>query len=179
MGVSRLRQLAGYVAVSADADLGGYPCDGQGVTLNHASLVDQGRVGTPVSREAAMAAGEGKMMSWFWRNIPLMVLVVCCWAGIPLWHVLTRWDAELKVKHADVGARAVAAPVWVQPAPAGCRKPATGPAASEQHLGLGAHRSSSSARRRSLTAPLRIVTGDARGDDPALPGLLRQFRLGG
>lgn len=63
-----------------------------------------------------MAAGR-KMMNWFWLNIPLMVLFVCCRAGIPLWHVLTRWDAELKAKHAEV-ARAVAVPVLVQPAPA-------------------------------------------------------------
>jgi pimeloyl-ACP methyl ester carboxylesterase len=63
---------------------------------------------------------EGKMMSWSWMNIPLMVLSVCCRAGIPLWHVLTRWDAEGKAKHADAGARAVPAPAWVQPAPAGC-----------------------------------------------------------
>ena len=47
-----------------------------------------------------MTAGKGKMISWLWLNIPLMVLFVCCWAGIRLWHVLTRCDAELKVKHA-------------------------------------------------------------------------------
>jgi hypothetical protein len=43
-----------------------------------------------------MAAGEGKMMSWFWMNILLMMLFACCRAGIPLWHVLTRWDAEAR-----------------------------------------------------------------------------------
>jgi hypothetical protein len=79
---------------------------------------------------AGMAAGEGK---------------------IPLWRVLTRWDAEGSTRHA----------------------------APERHLGQGGHRSSSSARRRSLTAALRIVSADARGQDLALPGLLRQFRLGG
>jgi hypothetical protein len=57
-------------------------------------------------------------MSWFGLNIPLMVVLVCCWAGIPLWHVLTRLDAEFKAKHAEVAARAVAVPVLVQPAPA-------------------------------------------------------------
>jgi hypothetical protein len=58
-------------------------------------------------------------MSWFWPCIPLMVLFFCCWAGIPLWHTLTRWDAELKAKHAEVAAAAaVAAPVFTQPAPA-------------------------------------------------------------
>ena len=55
------------------------------------------------------------MMSWLWLNIPLMVLFVCCWAGIPLWHTLTRWDAELKAKHAQIAATAVAAPVVAQP----------------------------------------------------------------
>ena len=66
---------------------------------------------------AAMAAG-GKMMNWFGLNIPFMVVLVCCWAGILLWHVLTRWGAELRAKHAGVAARAVAVPVLVQPAPA-------------------------------------------------------------
>ena len=55
------------------------------------------------------------MMSWFWLNIPLMVLFLCCWAGIPLWHTLTRWDAELKAKHAQIAATAVAVPVVAQP----------------------------------------------------------------
>ncbi len=58
------------------------------------------------------------MMSWFWLNIPLMVLFLCCWAGIPLWHALTRWDAELRAKHAEIAAAAVAAPAAAQPAPA-------------------------------------------------------------
>ena len=71
-----------------------------------------------VCRVAAVAAEEGKMMSWFWLNIPLIVLFVCCWAGIPLWHTLTRWDAELKAKHAEIAAAAVAAPVVARPAPA-------------------------------------------------------------
>jgi hypothetical protein len=57
-------------------------------------------------------------MTWFWLNIPLMVVFFCCWAGIPLWHALTRWDAELKAKHAEIAATAVAAPVLAQPAPA-------------------------------------------------------------
>ena len=57
------------------------------------------------------------MMTWFWLNIPLMVVFLGCWAGIPLWHVLTRWDAELKAKHAEVAAADVAAPVLAQPAP--------------------------------------------------------------
>ena len=64
------------------------------------------------------------MMSWFWLNIPLMVLFLCCWAGIPLWHTLTRWDAELKAKHAQIAATAVAVPVVAQPvtAPALARR---------------------------------------------------------
>jgi hypothetical protein len=51
------------------------------------------------------------MATWFWLNIPLMLLFVCCWAGIPLWHAVKRWDAELKAKHAEVAAAAVPAPV--------------------------------------------------------------------
>jgi hypothetical protein len=58
------------------------------------------------------------MMSWLWLNIPLMVLFLCCWAGIPLWYTLTRWDAELRAKHAQIAATAVAAPVVAQPATA-------------------------------------------------------------
>ena len=65
-----------------------------------------------------MAPGEGKTMSWFWLNIPLMVVFFGCWAGIPLWHTLTRWDAELKAKHAEIAATAVAELVFAQPAPA-------------------------------------------------------------
>jgi len=86
--------------------------------LNHALIADEGRAGMLVCGVAAMAAEEGNMMSWFWLCIPLMVLFFCCWAGIPLWHTLTRWDAELKAKHAEVAAAAVAAPVLTQPAAA-------------------------------------------------------------
>ena len=45
---------------------------------------------------------------WFWLNIPLMLLFLGCWAGIPMWHTLQRWDAELKAKHAEIAARAAA-----------------------------------------------------------------------
>ena len=48
-----------------------------------------------------------------------MAVFFCCWAGIPLWHTLTRWDAELQAKHAQVAAAAAAAaPAFTQPAPA-------------------------------------------------------------
>jgi hypothetical protein len=57
-------------------------------------------------------------MAWFWLNIPLMLLFFCCWAGIPAWHALTRWDAELKAKHAELAARATAEPVFAQSVPA-------------------------------------------------------------
>ena len=89
-----------------------------GVTLNDALIVNAGRAGTLVCGGAALAPGEGTMMSWFWLNIPLMVVFFGCWAGIPLWHTLARWDAELKAKHAAVAATAVAAPAFAQPAPA-------------------------------------------------------------
>ena len=59
------------------------------------------------------------MGTWFWLNIPLALLFVCCWAGIPLWHTLTRWNAELDAQHAEVAARAVPAPVL---APAGAQE---------------------------------------------------------
>jgi hypothetical protein len=52
------------------------------------------------------------MGTWFWLNIPLALLFVCCWAGIPLWLTLTRWNTELNA------AKAGPAPVFAQPAPA-------------------------------------------------------------
>ena len=68
------------------------------------------------------------MMSWFWLTVPLMVLFFCCWAGIPLWHTLTRWDAELKAKHAEIAAApAVAAPP--SRSRLRLRQPRTGPTA--------------------------------------------------
>jgi hypothetical protein len=57
-------------------------------------------------------------VAWFWLNIPLALLFVCCWAGIPLWHTCKRWNAELDAKHAEVAAKAVPALVLVQPNPA-------------------------------------------------------------
>lgn len=52
-------------------------------------------------------------MTWFWLNVPFMLLFLGCWAGIPAWHTLKRWDAELKAKHAELAAKAV--PVYAQP----------------------------------------------------------------
>jgi len=57
------------------------------------------------------------MMSWFWMNIPLALLFVCCWAGIPLWLTLTRWNAELKAKNTDLAARTAPERVFAQPVP--------------------------------------------------------------
>jgi hypothetical protein len=56
-------------------------------------------------------------MTWFWLNIPLALLFVCGWAGIPLWHTCRRWNAELTAKHAVAAAKTVAAPVPEQPGP--------------------------------------------------------------
>lgn len=56
-------------------------------------------------------------MWWFWLIIPLTLFFISLWAGIPLWHTLTRWDAELKAKHAELAARAVPVPVVAQPTP--------------------------------------------------------------
>ena len=43
-------------------------------------------------------------MGWFWWNVPLMVLFFGCWTGIPLWLTLTRWNAEVIAKHAEIAA---------------------------------------------------------------------------
>ncbi len=32
------------------------------------------------------------MPLWFWLNMPLAIVFVAAWAGIPLWLVLTRWN---------------------------------------------------------------------------------------
>ena len=58
------------------------------------------------------------MATWFWLNILLALLFVCCWAGIPLWHTLKRWDADLSAKHAEVAAQTVPAGVVAQADPA-------------------------------------------------------------
>jgi hypothetical protein len=50
------------------------------------------------------------MGTWFWLNMPLAVVFVCWWAGIPLWLTLTRWNAELAAKHAGVTPKAAVAP---------------------------------------------------------------------
>jgi hypothetical protein len=47
------------------------PAGCHGARLNDALTVTEGRAGTLVCGGAAMAPGEGKMMSWFWLNIPL------------------------------------------------------------------------------------------------------------
>ena len=58
------------------------------------------------------------MGTWFWLNIPLALLFVCCWAGIPLWLTLTRWRAELGATHAEIAAETGPEPVFAQPDPA-------------------------------------------------------------
>jgi hypothetical protein len=58
------------------------------------------------------------MGTWFWLNIPLALLFVCCWAGIPLWHTCKRWDAELRAKHAEIAAETGPMPVFAQRDPA-------------------------------------------------------------
>jgi hypothetical protein len=54
---------------------------------------------------------EEKQMMWFWLNVPLMLVFFGLWSGIPLWLTLTRWNAELNAKNAEVAARIAAAPV--------------------------------------------------------------------
>ncbi len=58
------------------------------------------------------------MGTWFWLNIPLALLFVCCWAGIPMWFLLTRWHAEVRAQYAELEARAVPDPVAARSAPA-------------------------------------------------------------
>jgi len=57
-------------------------------------------------------------VTWFWMNIPLALLIFACWAGIPLWLTLTRWNAELSAKQAEITAGAVPALVLARQAPA-------------------------------------------------------------
>jgi hypothetical protein len=58
------------------------------------------------------------MGTWFWLNIPFMLLFFCCWSGIPLWLLLTRWNAEITAKHAAIAAKADSLPVFTEPVPA-------------------------------------------------------------
>jgi hypothetical protein len=44
------------------------------------------------------------VVGWFWMNVPLMLVFFGLWVGIPLWLVLTRWDKEVKARHAEVAA---------------------------------------------------------------------------
>ena len=57
------------------------------------------------------------MGTWFWLNIPLAPLFVCCWAGIPMWLLLTRWHPEVKAEHAEVKA-SISEPVVARSTPA-------------------------------------------------------------
>jgi hypothetical protein len=50
---------------------------------------------------------EGKQMSWFWLNVPLMLVFFGLWAGVPLWYTLTRLRAELDAKNAQLAAAVI------------------------------------------------------------------------
>lgn len=65
-------------------------------------------VGAPVYAGHREGSSLG---TWFWLNIPLALLFVCCWAGIPLWLTLTRWNAELRARHAEVATTTASRPV--------------------------------------------------------------------
>ena len=56
------------------------------------------------------------MGTLLWLNIPFMLLVFGCWAGIPLWHTLNRWNDEVNAKHAELAAKRAAVPVTGEPA---------------------------------------------------------------
>ncbi len=77
------------------------------------------------------------MGTWFWLCVPLMLLFLCCWAGIPAWHTLKRWDVELKAKHAELAARTAPQAVVAQPVPAMVTGPETG---SRAYAGTAAAR---------------------------------------
>ncbi len=57
------------------------------------------------------------METWFWLSIPLALMFIGCWAGIPLWLTLTRWNAEIGEKHAAIAAKASLAAALAQQAP--------------------------------------------------------------
>jgi hypothetical protein len=59
------------------------------------------------------------MGTWFWLNIPLGLLFVGLWAGIPLWLTCTCWNDEINEKHRAIAANADRAAVLGQPASAG------------------------------------------------------------
>ncbi len=65
-------------------------------------------------------------MTWFWLNVPFMLLFLGCWAGIPAWHTLKRWDVELKAKHAELAAGTAPQAALAQPVPAMAAAPETG-----------------------------------------------------
>jgi hypothetical protein len=60
-------------------------------------------------------------MEWSWLNIPLALLFVCCWAGIPLWLTLTRWNTEITAKHAAIAAEGSIARAGLRAAGSGSR----------------------------------------------------------
>jgi hypothetical protein len=65
-------------------------------------------------------------MSWFWLNIPSMLVFFGLWAGVPLWFTLTRWRTELHAKHAEQAAAATTAPVAAPSALAATAVPEAG-----------------------------------------------------
>jgi hypothetical protein len=89
------------------------------IAVSSACLTAPGILSAPHRAPAEADHRGGIIMgTWFWLNIPLMLLFFCCWAGIPLWHALTRWNAELTAKHAEIAAKAGPGPVFAPPAPA-------------------------------------------------------------
>jgi hypothetical protein len=58
------------------------------------------------------------MGTLIWANILGMLLFFGCWAGIPLWLTLRRWNREIDAKHAALAAKAVRVAVPAQAAPA-------------------------------------------------------------
>jgi len=57
------------------------------------------------------------MGTLIWANVLPMLLFFGCWAGIPLWHTLRRWNDETNAKHAELAAKAIPVPVPAQSGP--------------------------------------------------------------
>ena len=52
------------------------------------------RIERPYRAPAESDHPGDNMGTWFWANIPLALLLFCCWAGIPLWLTFTRCSRQ-------------------------------------------------------------------------------------
>jgi hypothetical protein len=63
-------------------------------------------------------------MGWFWLNVPLAVLFIAAWSGIPLWMVLRHPDRrdEPAIRVPAQAVQADPAGLQLEPAPDGDRQ---------------------------------------------------------